>query len=476
MAALQHIRLVCSNSRQLAARTGQLVCQVNALEVSERLVLSLRPSLLSQLSVETVSVWSRICSDIYSGVSANVIVAFHECEDIAVDKEIVVEGDSLETGAGVEPTSLYQHVVLGGTFDRLHPGHKILLSEALLRCNSRLTVGVTAPALLTGKVLPELIQPLTERMDGVSMFVSAVRPQVERNIVEIADPFGPSIVLPELQCIVGSQETEKGCKAVNVKRAESGLSQLDTVLISMAEDSARLEGVEEEKISSSSGRIRLLGTRLRPALRDWERESGPYLIGLTGGSASGKTSVGRRLAGLGWGVVDCDKLGHRAYTPGQPAYTSLVSQFGEQILAADGTVDRRVLGGIVFSDKEKLNLLNSIVWPEIQRMALLEAEQLWKSGGCPVVVLDAAVLLEAGWEASCHEVWVCVVPRQEAIVRIVARDGKTEVEAARRIDSQLSNKERVERANTVFSTLWAADFTQRQVEAAVARLGSELAL
>ena len=136
MAALQHIRLVCSNSRQLAARTGQLVCQVNSLEVSERLVLSLRPSLLSQLSAETVSVWSRICSDIYSGVSANVIVAFHECEDIAVDREIVVEGDSLETGAGVEPTRLYQHVVLGGTFDRLHPGHKILLSEALLRCNT----------------------------------------------------------------------------------------------------------------------------------------------------------------------------------------------------------------------------------------------------------------------------------------------------------------------------------------------------
>ena len=235
-------------------------------------------------------------------------------------------------------------------------------------------------------------------------------------------------------------------------------------------------GVEEEKISSSSGRIRLLGSNLRPARTDsWDRESGPYLIGLTGGSASGKSSVGARMAGLGWGVVDCDKLGHRAYTPGQLAYNSLVKEFGPEIVAADGTVNRRVLGGIVFSDKNKLNLLNSIVWPEIQRLALEEADQLWKSG-CSVVVLDAAVLLEAGWEAACHQVWVCVVPRQEAVARIVARDGKTEEEAARRIDSQLSNRERVDRANTVFSTLWAPEFTQKQVETAVARLSRELGL
>lgn len=475
MAALQHIRLVCSNSRQLLARTGQLVTQVNSLQHSERLLVSLRPSLLSQLSAETVTVWSRICADLYTGVRADVIVAFHECEDIAVDREIEVEdGDLTETE--VEPSVLYQHVVLGGTFDRLHPGHKILLTSALLRCSSRLTVGVTAPALLTGKVLPELIQPVTERMDGVSKFLTAVRPEVERNIVQISDHFGPSIVLPELQCIVGSQETERGCRAVNVKRAEAGLAQLDTELISMAEDPARLLGVEEEKISSSSGRIRLLGSDLRPGGgKSWDRDTGPYLIGLTGGSASGKTSVGARLAGLGWGVVDCDKLGHRAYTPGQPAYNSLVKEFGQQIVSADGTVNRKVLGGIVFSDKEKLNQLNSIVWPEIQRLAMLEAEQLWKSG-CAVVVLDAAVLLEAGWEANCHQVWVCVVPRQEAVTRIVARDGKTEQEAARRIDSQLSNQERVDRANTVFSTLWDKEFTQKQVEAAVVRLSRELGL
>ena len=473
MAALQHIRLVCSNSRQLVGRTGKVVAQVNAQQPSERLVVSVRPSLLSQLSAETVNVWSRICADLYTGLKANVVVAFHDCDDLAVDREIVVDGPDLAEAEA--EGQLYHHVVLGGTFDRLHPGHKILLSSALLRCDRRLTVGVTARDLLSKKVLPELIQPVRQRMEGVESFLTAVRPEVKRNIVEIPDPFGPSIVLPELQCIVGSQETERGCQAVNARRAEAGLAQLDTVLINMAEDAGRLEGVEEEKISSSSGRIRLLGSRLQPPLRSWQRDSGPYLVGLTGGSASGKTSVGRRLERAGWGVVDCDKLGHQAYTPGQPAYTNLVSQFGEKVLSEDGSVNRRVLGGIVFSDKEKLAQLNSIVWPEIERLALEQAHQLWTSG-CPVVVLDAAVLLEAGWESSCHEVWVCVVPREEAVARIMARDGKTEEEATRRIESQLSNQARVERASTVFSTLWAPEFTQKQVEAAVGRLGSELAI
>ena len=79
----------------------------------------------------------------------------------------------------------------------------------------------------------------------------------------------------------------------------------------------------------------------------------------------------------------------------------------------------------MFSDKSRLTALNNIMWPEISRLALARAEELWRSGA-KVVALDAAVLLEAGWEAACHEVWVCVVPRLEAVTRIMARDGKTE--------------------------------------------------
>ena len=70
---------------------------------------------------------------------------------------------------------------------------------------------------------------------------------------------------------------------------------------------------------------------------------------------------------LGWGIVDCDKLGHLAYTPGQAAYNKVVGEFGQQIVSADGSINRQALGAIVFSDKSKLSALNNIVWPEIAR-------------------------------------------------------------------------------------------------------------
>ena len=256
----------------------------------------------------------------------------------------------------------------------------------------------------------------------------------------------------------------------------SGLPELDIHLIELAEDTERQLRVEEDKISSSSARIRLLGTRLRPPRRAWARDQGPYIIGLTGGSASGKSSVGRRVAGRGWGVVDCDKLGHLAYSPGQPAHARVVQEFGQGVLAEDGTIDRRALGSIVFGDQARLAALNSIVWPEISRLALAQATQLWREAGRQVVVLDAAVLLEAGWEAACHEVWVCVVPRHEAVRRIVARDGKTEQEAERRLDSQLGSGARVGAASTVICTLWEEDITQAQVTRAVERVNTELGL
>ena len=256
----------------------------------------------------------------------------------------------------------------------------------------------------------------------------------------------------------------------------TGLPELDIHLIELAEDTERQLRVEEDKISSSSARIRLLGTRLRPPRRAWARDQGPYIIGLTGGSASGKSSVGRRVAGRGWGVVDCDKLGHLAYSPGQPAHAKVVQEFGQGVLAEDGTIDRRALGSIVFGDQARLAALNTIVWPEISRLALAQAAQLWREAGRQVVVLDAAVLLEAGWEAACHEVWVCVVPRHEAVRRIVARDGKTEQEAERRLDSQLGAGARVGAASTVICTLWEEDITQAQVTRAVERVNTELGL
>jgi len=475
--SLHHIRVVCSCPRLLAS--SALLDRVRAAPSDvDKILVSVKPSIISQLSAETLDTWTRVCTDIYTRVpTRDLCLTLGDASNVPVNEEVSLseDGSSSDSKDQGHPGSLYSHVVLGGTFDRLHPGHKVLLSTAVLRCDTRLTVGVTSPALLSRKTLPELIQPVEDRMRGVESFLSQVRPDIERNVVMIDDPFGPAITLPEIQCIVASLETEAGCVKINEKRQEAGLSQLDIELIDLAEDTDRQLSIEEEKISSSSGRIRLLGTRLRPALRPWDPEAGPYIIGLTGGSASGKSSVARRLEHLGWGCVDCDKMGHLAYSPGQEAHAKVVKEFGQGVLASDGNIDRRALGAIVFSDKERLTALNNIVWPEISRLALARAEELWRSG-LKVIVLDAAVLLEAGWEAECHEVWVCVVPRSEAVKRIVERDKKTEEEAGRRLDSQKSNEERVRVASTVISSLWDPAITREQVERAVIRLNKELGL
>lgn len=141
-----------------------------------RILVSVKPSIISQLSAETLDTWTRVCTDIYTRVPArDLCLTLSDASNVPVNEELSLSDDDAnnESGRG-HAGSLYSHVVLGGTFDRLHPGHKILLSTALLRCDTRLTVGVTSPALLTRKTLPELIQPVDERMRGVESFISQV--------------------------------------------------------------------------------------------------------------------------------------------------------------------------------------------------------------------------------------------------------------------------------------------------------------
>ena len=94
----------------------------------------------------------------------------------------------------------------------------------------------------------------------------------------------------------------------------------------------------------------------------------PYVIGLTGGIASGKSAISKRLEKFGAKTINCDLLGHLAYTPGKKAYHQIIETFGPEVLASDGTINRKALGPIVFADKSKLVELNNIVWPEIANL------------------------------------------------------------------------------------------------------------
>ncbi len=173
------------------------------------------------------------------------------------------------------------------------------------------------------------------------------------------------------------------------------------------------------------------------------------VVGLTGGIASGKSTVARELARRGARVIDADKLGHRAYEPGTQAHRDVIAAFGPEVRAADGTIDRAALGARVFGRPDQLKRLTDIVWPEIRRLAKAEIGALRAADPHAVVVLEAAVLFEAGWEPLVDEIWVVVVERATAVERAVARGGLTAAQVEARIDAQLSNDERRRRAHVV---------------------------
>ena len=135
-------------------------------------------------------------------------------------------------------------------------------------------------------------------------------------------------------------------------------------------------------------------------------EKEPILIGLTGGIASGKSTVVQYLRYQGYPVIDADKLGHKVLEPGNPGYSKVLEKFGEGILNKDKTVNRLILGGIVFSDPAKLNSLNEISHPIIAEMVLKDFKSIVSKGSKGVVFLEAALLIEANWYKMCHHIWV----------------------------------------------------------------------
>jgi dephospho-CoA kinase len=189
------------------------------------------------------------------------------------------------------------------------------------------------------------------------------------------------------------------------------------------------------------------------------------VIGLTGGIASGKSLVSQMLAERGALVIDADKVGHEAYRKDGGCYQAVVDAFGPDVVGADGEIDRKALGGKVFGDPAQRRRLEGIVWPWMkatmaERMAKIRAE------GTPVVVLEAAVLIEADWIDITDQVWVVVVAPELARQRVVERNGLTPEQADARIAAQLTNEERVKHARVVIENGGTIDELRAKVDAA----------
>ena len=172
-------------------------------------------------------------------------------------------------------------------------------------------------------------------------------------------------------------------------------------------------------------------------------EGTPYIIGLTGGVAAGKSLVAGILQRWGAEVIDADQLARSAVAPGSRGLEQVIAAFGTGILLQDGTLDRKKTASIVFSDPGRRALLESILHPEIRALAAAEIGRLAKKG-VQILFYMAPLLIEAGTVAAVDEVWVVTVRPEVQIERLMLRDGIDREAALRIIGSQmpLDQKER----------------------------------
>jgi len=174
------------------------------------------------------------------------------------------------------------------------------------------------------------------------------------------------------------------------------------------------------------------------------------VIGLTGGIGSGKSTVSQFLAELGAVIIDADKVGHEAFKPDTELWREVVAAFGRQILTPSDSIDREKLGEMVFGNPESLSQLNQIMHPRMYDMVKAQIEE-YRRQGVDVVVLEAPLLIEAGWTSLVDEVWVTVVPESTVLKRLEERVGLSQQQSLARIHSQLSSQERVKHADVVIN-------------------------
>ena len=186
-------------------------------------------------------------------------------------------------------------------------------------------------------------------------------------------------------------------------------------------------------------------------------------IGLTGSIACGKSTVSNYLRAQGYPVVDADAISHAMTAPGGPALPAIREAFGDCVFQADGTLDRRALGSIVFSSAECRNQLNSILHPMILSEIRRQLHAYDAAGY--IVFGDIPLLFECGMEKDFDEIWVVSVSREAQITRLRERDGLMREDAKKRIDSQMPLAEKEKRASTVICTEGTIENTQTQVRA-----------
>lgn len=198
----------------------------------------------------------------------------------------------------------------------------------------------------------------------------------------------------------------------------------------------------------------------------------PYILGLTGNIASGKTTVGLMLLELGaFSYEDADQVVHELYLPGRPLVARLAEAFGPSVVGPDGGIDRQRLGQLVFGDPTALRRLETIVHPAVQEALVARLRRIPSEG---VGVLDAVKLVESGYAPLCHAVWVVTCPEEIQFRRLVEQRGLSPEEARARLAAQPPLAPKLAAASEVIPNDGSLDRLQEQVTAAWQRFRASL--
>jgi dephospho-CoA kinase len=189
-----------------------------------------------------------------------------------------------------------------------------------------------------------------------------------------------------------------------------------------------------------------------------------FVIGLMGGIGTGKTEVTKVLGTLGAERIDADQVGHEVYRPGTEAWRRVAEEFGDDVLDQRGEIDRARLGAIVFEDERALGRLNAIVHPLIRLTIEARLDELSRLGR-HVVVVEAALLGEAGWASLVDEVWVTVVPRARVVERVRRRNRLSEDAVLARIRAQPSQATVLENVDAVVDNSGTLEELREKVRA-----------
>jgi dephospho-CoA kinase len=188
------------------------------------------------------------------------------------------------------------------------------------------------------------------------------------------------------------------------------------------------------------------------------------LVGVTGGLASGKTTVAKMFQSLGARIIDADQLARVVVEPGRAAWRDIRKEFGSQVLAPDRTINRHALANVVFGSPKKLQLLQKIIHPRVAREQARQAKIIQQHAPHAVVIYDAALLLEAGAHKRMDHIIIVTADRNTQIARACHRDGLTKTQALLRIKQQMPLRHKLDYADAVLDGTWPRSRLRRAVQ------------